>query len=491
MSYWNLNTFMGLVLPKLLAMTLVSFAIGSVVGAVVGWLATLIWRRKQAGIASDNPRRSLIKPAILGSFIGMLLVGMLPIEANPASLIGGPYSGLWFLMMFVSLAPLGSIFGAILGATLGAKQSSPINQQKSVGIVLLLVYIFSAVVLYIGLAPPPVAMDTPTSNDPFPVVVELKGYESLPKALALSANGQQLAISTVRYGEDKVEIWDLPSKKVVQTFPDQRDESKTLKDILASLEFSPDGQELVTAAVQQVQVRNLANRTVRLRLDGGQVAYPIADNKLVTLAAVDAWAAKPEPYSLKVWDLTDGKLFHTIPADLAPTETINLPIAVSPDGRLLAFPPGLYSDQIQIWDIPNRKQISSLVSENPAGVLSLAFSPDGKQLAVSLGQGAPLSIWDWRSLKEIKTIVKADRAEVLYWTEKGIFVGSDGAFQVWNPQTGEAGKKLDLQPSQDGAKIDIRLPLGPSALSADRTTLVASVPRGGIRVWQVGKAKTP
>ncbi|MGB8699939.1 MAG: hypothetical protein WCD18_11030 [Thermosynechococcaceae cyanobacterium] len=478
---------MKFVLPKLLTMTLVSFAIGSAVGALVGWLATLIWRRTQRGKDPSRSGRSLIKPAILGSFIGMLLIGQLPIAANPASLIGGPYSGIWFMVMFVMLTPLGSISGAILGAMIGANLPARIKPPKLMGIVLLVTYLFCASILYVGLAPPAVVMSTPTTSGPFPVVAELT-YDSSFKDLALSDDGQQLAISTVRYSEEKVDIWDLPSRRVVHTLQGKSDGSATLKDILASLEFSQDGRELITAAVQQVQVRNLANGEVRLRLDGGEVAYPMAGNKLVTLAAVNAWAAKPEPYDLKVWDLTTGKLLHTIPTDLAPSEQTNLPIAVSSDRRLLAFPPKLYDNQIQVWDIPNHKQVSSLVSKNPAGVLSLTFSPDGQQLAIALAQGPPLSIWNWQSAKQMKTIANAGRVEQLYWTEQGILAGSDGGFKVWNPQTGKVLHTLDLQPPSSPSQKSPTLPLGPSALSADRTTLTAYVPGQGIRVWRVDKS---
>lgn len=490
MNYFNLDTLLQFVVPKLLTMTLVSFAIGSVVGAVVGWLATLVWRRTQQSKDPSRSRRWLINPAIAGSFIGMLLIGMLPIQANPASLVGGPYSGLWFLIMFVMLAPLGSISGAIIGAIIGASPPTRIKLPKLMAIALLVTYLFCASVLYVGLAPPAVVMSTPPTSDPsdpFPVVAELKGYESIPKDLALSENGQQLAISTVRYSKDKVEIWDLPSRRVVHTLQREQNGSETLKDILASLRFSQDGRELITAAVQQVQVRNLANGQVRLRLNGGEVAYPMADNKLVTLAAVDAWAAKPEPHNLKVWDLTTGKLLHTIPADLSPTERPNLPIAVTPDRRLLAFPPSLYENQIQVWDIPNHKLLSSLINNNRAGILSLSFSPDGQQLAISLGQGLPLSIWNWQSEKQIKTITNAGQAEQLYWTKQGIFVGSDGGFKVWDPQTGKVLQTLDLETPGSPSQKSIKLPLGPSALSADRTTLTAYIPRQGIRVWQVGE----
>ncbi|HIK13797.1 MAG TPA: WD40 repeat domain-containing protein [Leptolyngbyaceae cyanobacterium M33_DOE_097] len=487
MSYFNLDTFLELVVPKLLTMTLLSFVVGSAVGAVVGWLATLIWRRIRRGKDPVRSKRGLIKPAIFGSFICTLLLGLLPIEANPASLIGGPYSGIWFLFMFVTLVPASSISGAMIGAILGAKLPIRIKRPKLTGAVLLVTYLLCVSILYIGLAPPAVVMTTPPPSGPFPVVAELTGYDGIPKDLALSNNGQQLAVSTVRYSEDKVEIWDVPSKRVVYTLKGEPNASRTLKDILASLTFSQDGREFITAAPQQVQVRDLANGEVRLRLDGGHVAYPMADNKLVTLAAVDAWADNPEPYNLKVWDLTTGKLLHTISADLAPAESVNLPIAVSPDSRLLAFPPKIYSNQIQVWDIPNHKLVSSLVTQNPAGILSLTFSPDGQQLAIALAQGPPLTIWDWKSAKQIKTIANAGRVEQVYWTQQGIFVGSEGDFKVFNPQTGKVLQTLDLQPAGSPSQGSINLPLGPSALSADRTTFTTYISRQGIRVWRVDK----
>ncbi|MDP4809129.1 MAG: hypothetical protein NWR31_08150 [Cyanobium sp. MAG_160] len=116
--------------------------------------------------------------------------------------------------------------------------------------------------------------------------------------------------------------------------------------------FSADGQELITAAVQQVQVRTLPEGKTRLRLDGATVAYPRADHRLVTLAALDARAVGSEPHSLKVWEFATGQLLRTLPADLFTLEWRNLPIAVSADRRLLAFPRRLYDHQIQVWNVP-------------------------------------------------------------------------------------------------------------------------------------------
>jgi membrane protein YqaA with SNARE-associated domain len=170
-------------------MTLVSFVFGSAVGAVVGWIAKLIGRRQQRGQDSVQPKRSVIYAAMFGSFIGMLLICMLPIQANPASLIGGPYSGIWLMILFILLAPIGSILGAVVGAVLSAKLPARVKQPKLAGIVVLVSYVIGTIALYLGLAPPPVAISTPQINGPFPVVALIQGYEGSPNDIALSGNG--------------------------------------------------------------------------------------------------------------------------------------------------------------------------------------------------------------------------------------------------------------------------------------------------------------
>jgi WD40 repeat protein len=55
-----------------------------------------------------------------------------------------------------------------------------------------------------------------------------------------------------------------------------------------------------------------------------------------------------------------------------------IPIALSPDGQLLAS--GSFDNEIKLWDMATRRELRTL-SGHKASLRSLAFSPDGQRLA--------------------------------------------------------------------------------------------------------------
>ncbi|MCP9850391.1 WD40 repeat domain-containing protein [Cyanobium sp. Morenito 9A2] len=488
MDAFSAGALLQLVLPRLLTMTLVSFVVGSAVGAVVGALATLIGRRAQRGQPSPSPRRWLIKPAIAGSFLGMLLIGTLPIQANPASRVGGPYGALWAMVLFALLAPTGALAGAGLGAWIGVRPPKRFRPTQLLGAAVLITYLICFLVLAVGLSSPGLVLRTvpARAGDLFPVVAELTGYEGIPNDLALSPNGQQLAIIDVQYSEASVDLWDLPGRRRLQSFLAASGGSRTLKDSLASVGFSADGRDLFTAAIEQVQVRQLPSGAVHQRLEGSYVALPAAGDRLVTLAAVDTRSPQPEPYDLKVWELGSGRLLQTIPANFAPYQQPHLPLALSPDRHLLAVAPAVDGNPLEVWDLPRRRLLSTVEHPDAGVVRALGFSPDGRSLAVAGSQGPPLAIWNWRSGQPLRTLPQAARAETLHWSRGGLLVAADGDLTAWDPQGGRKLKTLEVQPPGLSPQPGIRLPLGPIALSADRTTLSAFIPRVGVRVWRVG-----
>lgn len=473
------DTLLQLVLPKLLRMTVLSALVGGVVGAVVAGIVALVRR----------PRRQRVGPAVGGAVLGVLLAGLLPIEANPASLIGGPYAGLWFLAMAVLFVPAAAVGGAALGIVVAGRAGARLRGPRVLAFLTLAAYAISAVVLTVTLSPAAITIRPLQPRGAVSLLAEVRGYASAPSHLALSGDGRQLAVLSVRYGRQQVDLLDLQTRQRhrLRNLHGKPEGQQTLREILSTLAFTPDGRELVTAALQQVQVRPLPAGRPRLRLAGGAVAYPMAAGRLVTLDAGDVTAASPASRALQVWDRASGRRLQTLPADLNTLDRASLPVAVSPDRRLLAFPRRVFDDRIEVWDIPQARRITTLELGRPAGLLALAFSPDGRQLAVAAGQGPAIAVWDLATARRIRTLDLPQPAQQLHWTSEGLLVGADGAFKVLHAQDGRVLHTLPLGSAPPSAPARPALPLGPSALSADRSTLAVPVPGQGIAVWRVGR----
>jgi hypothetical protein len=466
------------ILPKLIFMTLVSFVVASAVGAVIGAIATQIWRRSRRQKVPPLPTPSLIPMAILMAFICTLL-GLLIWEANPGSLVGGPYGGLAAMVFYAMILPTGSLLGAIGGSIMGAVLPAHLRQRQWAGRLVAMTYALCTMILFIGLASPPLSLTTAQADAPFPVVAQIRGYDDIPKDLTLSANGKMLAVLTIERDNDKLDIWDLTAQKLIHTF--KGEQPRTLKTILSSVAFSQDAQHLITAAPQEVQLRDWNGR-VQQRFAGGEFGLSMQGNRLVTLAVLDPWKNPPEIVgTLKVWDSTSGKLLQTIPADISKGSYASLPIAASADYRLLAFPPTPGDSLVEVWDINTGQRVGQFGGNLEGAVRAIAFSPNGQQLA-TITANEKIQIWNWQESKLLNTMTSAVPVENLYWTEAGIFAASttltigEQTATLWNPQTGETMKTLN---STTG--------FNPIAVSRDGRTISAYQYKTGLSVWNLGK----
>jgi WD40 repeat protein len=84
-----------------------------------------------------------------------------------------------------------------------------------------------------------------------------------------------------------------------------------------------------------------------------------------------------EPGTLKVFDLPSGKEIASFPSG---GDFPFMVPAFSPDGRLVAASD--YNGQVTIWDVEKKKVLRKQKFEGKGMGLSLAFSPDGRRLAV-------------------------------------------------------------------------------------------------------------
>ncbi len=166
---------------------------------------------------------------------------------------------------------------------------------------------------------------------------------------------------------------------------------------VVSIAVSPDGSTVAAGistsetslAAGVVLLWNLSTRTVAGVIPEagltGSLAFTPDGRSLVTARQIG---------TVSEWDITR----HVKTAVLQPASSATSPplaaVAVSPDGKTIAF--GTENAQgnsvIKLWSTTTR-QVTQTVQASPRGASSVAFNPDGTQLASSALDGT-VRLWD-------------------------------------------------------------------------------------------------
>jgi eukaryotic-like serine/threonine-protein kinase len=235
-----------------------------------------------------------------------------------------------------------------------------------------------------------------------------KGDPRWVYGLVFSPDGKTLIqssssyMTTARIGQDwgdgEVREWTLSSGQ-------SRVLSSRHADWYRELAISPDGSMIAVAAghnflgpvdVGEVRVCNVASGEERFALGGHRtfvetVAFS-PDGKMLASGGMDG----------VVWlrDVSNGRKIDSInpPAKAKRDRGRILSVVFSPDGKTLAVCVGDYSrgnkfGQVQLWDVPTRtvRQVLDQAGELPS--CCVRFSPDGSSLAVIDENQKAIDIW--------------------------------------------------------------------------------------------------
>jgi len=234
---------------------------------------------------------------------------------------------------------------------------------------------------------------------------------------ALSPSGDRLAVALA---DNSIQIYAAAEKKLLQTLSGHT-------NIITELEFSPDGENLYSASLDQ-------------------------------------W--------VRVWDAAGKETgaFQPTGADDLPQDVLGL--GISPDGSLLASVP--FDGKTKIWDADTFALVRELSASGGYDTSDAVFSPDGQYLAATTANGLFL----WRV---------ADGAQLL-GGNPGInamaFDFSSDGLAYWDIQ----GEAVITFLSADGAQKLGSLPTGAAQLwtllfSPDGTMLVG-ISDLGTSIWQ-------
>jgi WD40 repeat protein len=212
-------------------------------------------------------------------------------------------------------------------------------------------------------------------------------------ALAFSPDGRTLASASQEVDQEKqpgpeVKVWDVATGRVRAAY--QTDPGPTHAWL-----FSADGTTFVTGHFDRgtIKVWDVATGKERRRFFLG---FPVI--ALALTADGKTLAAGGMGSTVKLWDMDAGKERATWEPEgkWAVVECL----AFTADGRQLAAgctrleETGLVPATVKLWDVTTRREGPTFQEGELGNVTSLAFTADGKTLAVCSGPGEAVRLWD-------------------------------------------------------------------------------------------------
>jgi eukaryotic-like serine/threonine-protein kinase len=241
---------------------------------------------------------------------------------------------------------------------------------------------------------------------------------SIVTMVAFSPDGKRLASGTA-YGA--VKIWDVATGEMVREMPGQT-------FFTSGLAFSPDGARLVSSSLDKTtRVWETATGKEVLALDGF--------NALETAFTPDgkALVAVVEKY-VKKWDAETGKELLQILSDKVGSHSL----ALAPDGRRVATV-GV-RPFVHVWDLQTGKQPLTFTGRDGQIFTRVAFSGDGRMLAVGTWDGN-VEIWSAKDDKQPLLVLPHGehilRVAFHPHLPQAASASTDGTVKIWNLTTGK------------------------------------------------------
>lgn len=252
------------------------------------------------------------------------------------------------------------------------------------------------------------------------LVKTLEGHKDGVLTLAFSPCGKFLATA----GEDNtIRLWDVPDGIEIQAIDAHEGD-------IRAVAFSPDGDIFASASWDKT-IKIWKTADCSTIAEAGSHEGPVntlafsQDGKFLYSGSDDA--------TIKVFGCPDCSLKNTLKPEIGDIKAL----AVSPSGLL-----AVGGIELQLLD-PD----GNMLKDNDSyiyGVRSLAFSPDGKRLAVATGMEKRLELWDTEKLEEAGSVKDSDWVNCATFTPDGKYVVTGGtAVKVWDPATGACLKTFE------------------------------------------------
>jgi WD40 repeat protein len=266
----------------------------------------------------------------------------------------------------------------------------------------------------------------------------VSALQGVVRALAFSPDGKLLATG----GEGPLLLWDTATGKKVRLLAENG-------DYFSALAFSPDGKTLFSGEHRRTgkealtRIWEVASGKERQGYSGQAFVALSADGQVMA-------AAGEKGFVLHLVNVRSGEIQHTfknLPGEGPPRDISSACFA--PDGKILATVRCVDS-AIRLWEIPSGRAVRTIPLR--AHAYSVAFSADGKTLAVGLTWGAfednRIRLFDPATGEE--KILPPGRMDAIYNIRflpggKGLAsISADKSFRLWQPRSGKTLRSVAL-----------------------------------------------
>ncbi len=293
---------------------------------------------------------------------------------------------------------------------------------------------------------------------------EIRSFKNVKEeinSIAVSPDG--LYILTGDDGHDQnVKLWEIATGKMIRSF-------NGFRYGINSVAISPDGQLVIACSEKQIKVWKLESGDEVYTLEGhtGDVkCLAVSNNNRFLISGGD-------DKLIKIWDLATGKNLKTFEGH---TEGISS-LALSPDGKFVISCSA--NDQSRMWDMSTGSQSQTFDCN---GALSLAISPDGKNVA--FGGLETIQLWDIakaEKINELKGHKDGWIRSLAYKSDRYTLIsgGEDRRLKLWNSISGK----------EEWSAGGFSQQVTSLALSASGDKLLVGNESGALNLWDLANGQ--
>jgi WD40 repeat protein len=300
----------------------------------------------------------------------------------------------------------------------------------------------------------------------------LAGHPRSVETVAFTPDGKRIASGS---SDDTIKLWDVATGKELKTLAGH-------SGYVLSVAFSPNGKLLASGSEDKtIKLWDVETGREIITLTGhSTLVWSIAFSPNGKLLASGSWPDEDRRPSgtdwngmIKLWDVATGKELRT----LSGHSGWILSVAFSPDGKQIVCGSfGAAKRGINRWNVETGKELLPL-SARSTPVLLGAVSPDGKLIAIG-STNHDIHLWSLRAGKEFRTLKgHSQLVNSVVFSPSGKLLASsssDGSIKLWDVETGRV-----LRTMWAGEGIQS------IAFSPDGTVLASGSDDNAIRLWDV------